>query len=412
MRNMLTNRIGILGFGCVGQGLYDVLQYNRQMEVARICVRDKGKARSLPASAFTYDPQELLQDDSLLILTELINDPAEALILIRQALKAGKTVVSANKKVVAENLPELVALQKHYGGRLLYEAAVCGSIPILRTLEAYYGTEPLLQVRGILNGSSNYILSRLDTDGSTYEAALVQAQELGFAEADPAMDVQGYDALHKICLIAAHAFGVFVQPDHVLCFGIDTITAKDIVLAQKLGARIRLVASARVTTEEQLEVQVLPTFVFPSDELYHVQDEYNGVQIQAKFAGDQFLKGKGAGSYPTGSAVWADVSAALNGYRYTYPKYKPAVATDPDTLLQVYIRMPSDLFLTNIKWNEVTSFGVNPEELQLIGFVKRRNLNELQKELIRAKAFIALLPENVTPEAVIKASCYEKEAIL
>lgn len=406
MSDKSGKRIGVFGFGCVGQGLYDVLQHNQKVEVVKICVRDREKPRPLPASLFTYDPQELLQDESIDLLAELISDAAEALYIVRQALKAGKTVVSANKKMVSENLPELVALQQQYGGVLLYEAAVGGSIPILRTLEAYYGHEPLEEVSGILNGSSNYILTKLDAEGLSYKAALLQAQALGFAEADPALDVGGYDALHKISIVAAHAFGVVPQPQEVLRFGISAISKKDVALAQALGARLRLVASASINRRGKLEVQVLPTFVTPASELYHVEAEFNGVCLQAKFAGGQFLKGRGAGGHPTGSAVWADVAAALSGYKYPYTKLqeplKPAHETDQE--LKLYIRTSNLEALPQLPWLELTSFGVASEVVQLVGTIRRRDLTQHQAQLEEAGVFVAHVPEHLHIEEVMKAS--------
>ncbi|WP_242920327.1 homoserine dehydrogenase [Pontibacter liquoris] len=400
------HKIGILGFGCVGQGLYDVLQHNQLLEIANICVKDKEKERPLPATAFTFDAQQLLQDDSIDLLAELISDPKEAYLLVKQALLEGKTVVSANKKMIAENLPELVQLQQQYKGVLLYEAAVCGSIPILRTLEAYYSTEPLKEVSGILNGSSNYILHKLDTENLSYEEALHQAQALGFAETDPTLDVGGYDALHKICIIAAHAFGVVVPLQKVLRFGISRVSTQDVALAQAVGARIKLVASAKINNLGELEVQVLPTFVFPDNELYYVHAEFNGVQLDARFAGSQFLKGRGAGSHPTGSAVWADVSAALAGYKYTYPKLQ--AATTPvaaDATLRVYLRLAAQNGeLPNLPWHEVTSFGVNSQVVQLVGTILRSDLLQHQQELEARGAFIAQLPDELAEEELLRAA--------
>lgn len=398
-------KIGILGFGCVGQGLYDVLQHNQLLEVADICVKDKNKERSLPAAAFTFDAQQLLQDDSLDLLAELISDPDEALLLVRQALREGKTVVSANKKMVAENLSELVELQRQHGGTLLYEAAVCGSIPILRTLEAYYGAEPLQEVSGILNGSSNYILHKLDTEGLSYQQALYQAQALGFAETDPTLDVGGYDALHKICILAAHAFGVVVPLQEVLRFGIAQVSTQDVALAQAAGARIKLVASARLNAGGDLEVQVLPSFVLPDSELYAVNAEFNGVQLQARFAGTQFLKGRGAGSHPTGSAVWADVSAALAGYKYNYAKLQAsATAIAADAVLRVYLRVEHRGELPNLPWHEVTSFGVNSQVVQLLGTIYRSDLLKHRQELEALGAFIAHVPDELTEERLLRAA--------
>ncbi|CAM3457065.1 homoserine dehydrogenase [Pontibacter korlensis] len=411
MKSKSSKRIGIFGFGCVGQGLHDVLQDNPHLSVARICVRDKEKLRTLPSHSFTYNPQELLQDDSIDLFAELISDPKEALLIVRQALKAGKTIVSANKKMVSENLQELLALQQEFGGTLLYEAAVCGSIPILRTLEAYYGTEPLQEVSGILNGSSNYILSKLDSEGISYAEALAEAQALGFAEADPTLDVCGYDALHKISLIAAHAFGAVIKPEQVLRAGIQHIRKQDIALAQALGARIRLVASARLNKNNMLELQVLPTLVFPDSELYYVEAEFNGVQLQARYAGDQFLKGRGAGSHPTGSAVWADVSAALAGYKYSYPKFKydadenlRPVPLEEEDVLKVYLRTTNPNLLPEVPWLELTTFGEDPHVGQLVGAIRRKDLLLYLPALKQTMAFIAQLPASVSAEQVVNAS--------
>ncbi|MCX2741000.1 homoserine dehydrogenase [Pontibacter anaerobius] len=411
MKSKSGKRIGIFGFGCVGQGLHDVLQDNPHLEVARICVRDREKLRTLPSHSFTYNPQELLQDESIDLFAELISDPKEALQIVRQALEAGKTIISANKKMISENLTELVALQQEFGGTLLYEAAVCGSIPILRTLEAYYGNEPLQEVSGILNGSSNYILTKLDAEGLSYNEALAQAQALGFAEADPTLDVGGYDALHKISLIAAHAFGAVIKPEQVLRAGIQHIASRDVTLAQALGARIRLVASARLNKSNKLQLQVLPTLVFPSSELYYVEAEFNGVQLQARYAGDQFLKGRGAGSHPTGSAVWADVSAALAGYKYNYPKFKyndeeqlKPVVLEEDDELKIYLRTTMPELLPELPWLELTSFGVDARAGQLVGTIRRKDLLLHLPALKQTIAFIAQLPVHVTAEQVINAS--------
>ncbi|WP_266204677.1 homoserine dehydrogenase [Pontibacter kalidii] len=419
MKSKSGKRIGIFGFGCVGQGLHDVLQDNPHLDVAKICVRDKEKLRTLPKHHFTYDAQELLQDESIDLFAELISDPEEALLIVRQALEAGKTIVSANKKMISENLPELVALQEEFGGTLLYEAAVCGSIPILRTLEAYYGNEPLQEVSGILNGSSNYILTKLDAEGISYDEALAQAQALGFAEADPTLDVGGYDALHKISLIAAHAFGAVIKPEQVLRAGIQHISRRDVALAQALGGRIRLVATARLNQHKKLELQVLPTLVFPDSELYYVEAEFNGVQLQARYAGDQFLKGRGAGSHPTGSAVWADVSAALAGYKYKYPKFKyndeaqlKPVPLEEDDELKVYVRTTMPEFLPQLPWRELRVFGTGKREVQLVGTIGRKDFLLYLPALKQTIAFIAQIPAHVSAEQVVNASYLKLEEVV
>ncbi|WP_018479090.1 homoserine dehydrogenase [Pontibacter roseus] len=398
-------RIGIIGFGCVGQGLYDVVAANPHLglEVGRICVKDKEKPRTLPHAAFTFDVQEVLQDKSLDILAELISDPEEALHIVRQALQQGQTIVSANKKMIAENLPELIQLQQRHGGVLLYEASVCGSIPIIRTLEGYYGSEPLLEVRGILNGSSNYILSKLHNGVGSYADALQQAQKLGFAEADPSLDVDGIDALHKLCIITAHAFGLLVHPDEVLHFGIGNITREAVELAASLDASVKLVATTQTDEAGNISLHVLPTLVPAQEELHAVHDEFNGVEIEAQFAGRQLLKGRGAGSHPTGSAVWADITSAVRGYRYTYPKLcvtdaRAALSTTPVTLLLQGESARLEQLVATLRPTEVHQPAVTG---QAVITTLLQHLKQHQALFKEKQVFVAQIPDAVPLEKVL-----------
>jgi homoserine dehydrogenase len=398
-------RIGLIGFGCVGQGLYDVVEANRHLgwEIGSICVKDKEKPRTLPAAAFTYNVQEVLQDTSLDIIAELISDPKEALAILRQALQQGRTVVSANKKVIAENLPELIRLQQKYGGVLLYEASVCGSIPVLRTLEAYYGSEPLVEVRGILNGSSNYILSKLHAERGSYQSALEQAQKLGFAEADPALDVEGIDALHKLCILAAHAYGVLVHPDEVLHFGINHISAEAIELAASFGCRVKLVGSLSAVGTSQVVLQVLPTWTPETDALYAVEAEFNGLEIEARFAGQQFLKGRGAGSHPTGSAVWADITSAERGYRYTYPKLctNQAAVTVSEEPLTLLLDSKTKLSQGLLDLLQATTLYQSADLRQALVLVKPAQLKLHQNALKGQEVFVTAIPIAIPYEHVL-----------
>ncbi|MER2997059.1 homoserine dehydrogenase [Pontibacter populi] len=393
MKNKPSNiRLGIFGFGCVGQGLYDVLQTIEQagIEVAPICVKDKEKPRSLPASAFTYNPQDLLQDESITLFAELISDADEAYSIVKQALVAGKTIVSANKKMLATHLPELIKLQQNYNGTLLYEAAVGGSIPIIRTLESYYSSETLQRVSGILNGSSNYILSKMESEGLSYSLALQQAQKLGFAEADPTLDVGGFDTVNKLSLIAAHAFGVTVKPELILRFGIDVVGEEDLEAAATIEARIRLVAFAEVNPFNELNLHVLPTFVPAQRELYHVVNETNGVTIDPVFAGEQFIKGRGAGSHPTGSAVWADVSAAISGYRYAYRKTKiKTIVLNQDKKITIYLRCPGGASLPEAAWENLVKIQETGEATSFTADISVKELQSIQTDLAANHIFIA-----------------------
>lgn len=315
-------RIGLIGFGCVGQGFYDILQRQPELGLAvtRIAVKSPHKPRTLPAERFGFHADDVLADPAVDVLVEVIDDPAEALRLVRAALRQGRRVVTANKAMLARHLPELVALQQQFGGTLLYEAAVCGSIPVIRTLDGYFSHEPLHAVSGIFNGSSNYVLTRMGEDGSEYAAALAEAQARGFAETDPALDMGAFDPRSKAVILAAHAYGAFPDPDEVLNLGIEAIGAADIAYAAARGQKIKVVAGLYRLPGGRVTALVAPRLVGPESPLFAVEHEFNGVLIEAAYAGPQFLRGRGAGGHPTGSAVLADVLALQRGFRYGYAK--------------------------------------------------------------------------------------------
>jgi len=203
--------IGMFGFGVVGQGLYDIIKTkNLNLEIKKFVIKNADKKRSLPAELFTTDAEAILGDPEINTVVELIDDADAAYALTVRALKSGKNVVSANKKMIATHLEELAAIQQEYGTSLLYEGAVCGSIPIIRNLEEYYDNELLHAVTGIFNGSSNFILSKVFNENQPYADALKEAQELGFAETDPTLDVGGFDPKYKLTIVAAHAYGINV----------------------------------------------------------------------------------------------------------------------------------------------------------------------------------------------------------
>src|SRR3954471_18502815 len=209
--------IGLFGFGVVGQGLYDIIKTKHlNLEIVKIAIKNPDKERSLPASLFTTDKEELLSNPEINTIVELINDTEAAFEIVSRALSTGKNVVSASKKMIALHLDELIELQHKYGTSLLYEGSVCGSIPIIRNLEEYYDNELLHSISGIFNGSSNYILTKVCSEGMDYATALKQAQDLGFAETDPTLDVGGFDAKYKLVIAASHAYGVVVKPEDVL----------------------------------------------------------------------------------------------------------------------------------------------------------------------------------------------------
>ncbi|WP_345254627.1 homoserine dehydrogenase [Flaviaesturariibacter amylovorans] len=321
MPNHLT--IGLFGFGVVGEGIYRVLEElpSLNARIKTICIRDPHKPRAAPSALFTTDAAQLLQDPDINLVVELIDDAAAAYRIVTEALRSGRHVVSANKKLIAEHLPELLRLQQQHGGSFLYEAAVCGSIPILRNLEEYYDNDLLHALSGIVNGSTNYILTQ-QAKGLDYAGALKQAQELGFAESDPSLDVEGWDAANKLALLLAHAWGIVTPPEALLRKGITRLRPHDWAHAREKGWRIALTATATRLADGKVGALVLPRFVDEGHPLYGVRDEYNGLVLESRLADRQFLSGKGAGRYPTASAVVSDISALSYGYRYAYKKLR------------------------------------------------------------------------------------------
>jgi homoserine dehydrogenase len=343
--------IGLFGFGCVGQGLYDVLNYSQSLkaEIGKICVKTRNKSRTIDSNFFTYERTDVLKNDNHNLIVELIDDADAALEITGDALLKGKDVVTANKKMLAENFELLYKLQLETGSSLLYEGACAGSIPIIRTLEEYYDNELLNGIRGILNGSSNYILTKMESDGLSYTEALEEAQTLGFAESDPRLDVAGDDSKYKLCLLAAHALGLILKPGDILNIGIQNITPFDINYANEKGFRIKLIASAE-KSGDKYRIFVLPRLVPVSNALAGVNYEFNAVEVEGLFSDKQFFTGKGAGSHPTASAVLSDISAITYDYKYGYKKLKKRSGScetdysndiryvDNDFTIKLYIR--------------------------------------------------------------------------
>ena len=337
-------KIGLFGFGVVGQGIHQVLgrSKNANAEIIGICVRNPDKPRAVAAdrSLFTASPDAILDNPEVDLVVEVIDDAAASYDIVRRALLKGIPVVSGNKTMLARHLPELIAIQKENGVALLYDASSCGSIPVSRNLEEYYDNDLLLEVKGILNGSSNYILSRVFDHGADYADALRQAQELGFAESDPSFDIEGYDSLFKLVIITVHALGAYVAPERIFTYGISTIHDSDIRYAREKGVKIKLVAQVVKVSDECFTMFVMPEFVTPDKYIYSVDDEYNGVVIRGECYDRQFMFGKGAGSLPTASSILSDIMARLHDYRYEYKKMnflqKPDYTTE--ITLRIYAR--------------------------------------------------------------------------
>ena len=302
--------IGLFGFGVVGEGLYKVLQQTPSLKatIKKVCIKNPHKKRNAPASLFTTDKNELLNDPEINVIVEVINETEPAFEIVSTALQNGKHVVSASKKMIAEHLPELLELQAKTGQSFLYEAAACASIPVIRNLEEYYDNDLLHSIKAIVNGSTNFILTKMFEEQLDFKQALLLAQQLGFAESDPTLDVEGYDAVNKWTFLLTHAYGIVEKPSNLVFNGIQDIQLSDALVAREKNYAIKLVAQAKKLQNGKVAAFVLPQFVKQDDHLAFVKNEYNGVVIESGFADKQFFYGKGAGSFPTASAVLSDIS--------------------------------------------------------------------------------------------------------
>ena len=384
--------IGLFGFGVVGQGLHDIIRTkNLNIEIKKIAIKNPEKQRTLPADLFTTNREDILNDPEINTVVELINDTEAAYEIVSRALSTGRNVVSASKKMLALHLQELIDLQHQHGTSLLYEGAVCGSIPIIRNLEEYYDNELLHSISGIFNGSSNYILSKGNLENLDYDSALKQAQDLGFAETDPTSDVGGDDAKYKLVIAAAHAYGLVVQPKEVMNIGIQNLSAHDMQYAREKNLKIKLVPVAKELDDQHVTLFVLPKFVNETEFLYNVEYEYNGVTVQAAFADQQFFFGKGAGGHPTGSAVLSDIAALRYDYGYEYKKAhaQRGLAFTNNIELTVYLRYEDEQLVKDLNFIHIHERYYSDKFKFVCGKINLQNLIAQQQRISESKAFVA-----------------------
>jgi len=309
-------RVGILGFGTVGSGAYRMLQdnalaINRKIgfgvEVLKIGVKDSAKPRDLPAEMFTLDLDSIVDDPRIDVVLELMGGVDPAGRLVEKALQNGKSVVTANKELMAKEGSRLVTLAKSKGLDLHYEAAVGGGIPLIQPLKHQLSGNEVLKMMGILNGTTNYILTAMEMEGREFGDVLAEAQAKGYAEADPTNDVDGFDTAYKISILASIAFGKQVPMASIYREGIRSVTKHDMELAGLLGYRIKLLGVVDAVPKDTVRVRVHPTLVRKDHPLASVSGVYNALWLQGDFVGDVMFSGRGAGSDPTASAVVGDL---------------------------------------------------------------------------------------------------------
>jgi homoserine dehydrogenase len=352
--------IGLAGFGTVGAGVYKNLAANGALleqrlgvrfEVLRIAVRDVAKRRDVaaPAELFTADVRKLIDDPRIRIVVELMGGIDTPLAFIKEAIKAGKTVVTGNKALLAEHGQEIFHQAREHRVPVFYEAAVAGGIPIIKVVREAFIANRFESIHGILNGTSNYILTRMTETGMDFAPALAEAQQLGYAEADPTLDINGWDAAHKAIILASLAYGFWLHPTSIFVAGIDKVTASDIRFADELGYRIKLLASIRAGAGNAIEVRVSPTLISKSHVLASVNGVFNAIAVRGDVVGESLFYGRGAGQDPTASSVLADLAEACVGlessrssYGFTshdlYGKCQPV----DDAVSKYYLRLTVD----------------------------------------------------------------------
>ena len=314
-------KIAILGFGNVGTGVWKILQENKKeimkrsnydIEVAKILVKDINKKRDIviPKGILTDSIDEIINDQDIKIVVELVGGRDQAKEYMIRAMKAKKHIVTANKLVIANWSEELFKIADEENVLFYYEASVAGGIPIIREITESLTANRIEQIIGIINGTTNYILSKMTIEGISFEQALKEAQEKGYAEADPTSDVEGFDPVYKLAIMASLSFGTKVNHDCIYREGISKISSVDIEYAKKFGYTIKLLAIAK-EENNKLELRVHPTLIPSTHPMANVNDAFNAILIKGNAVGELMLYGQGAGDMPTGSAVVGDIISIL-----------------------------------------------------------------------------------------------------
>lgn len=387
--------IGLFGFGSVGRGLYDVLEAveSNDIKIKRICVRDITKDRGVTAE-FTDSADEIFADPEINMIVELIDDADAAYEIVRRSLENHLPVVSGNKKMLAYHLPELIELGRQMATPFLYDASACGSIPVIRNLEEYYDNDLLISVKGILNGSSNFVLSKIFNESMDYASALKLAQDLGFAESDPSLDFDGWDSLFKLVILTIHAFGLYVAPEQIFRFGISSMNDADIRFAEEKQRRIKLVGHVEKVEGGGIYLWVVPQLISHDKYIYSVEDEFNGVVIKGRYYYKQFMFGRGAGGHPTGAAVLSDITACRYNYRYEYKRMNAStpVHVTTDVTHRIYFRYRTEEDATLIPFVKIRERYTSSEWSYIVGDVKLADLVTVKDRLQGRDIFIAAYP--------------------
>lgn len=411
--------IGIFGGGTVGGGIVEILEKKKEyfekmtgntLTVKKICVRDASKPRDfeLPEGcSVTTEYSDILEDDSIDMVVEVMGGTTKAKDVVYDALKSGKNVVTANKALIAAFMPEIESLLAEINGsretpvEFRYEAAVCGGIPIIRSLQSDFVGDDVQTVSGIINGCTNFMLTAMDRDGKSYDEALSEASDLGYAEEDPTLDVGGFDARSKLKIMMRLAYGVDVEEDDIPCSGITELSKLDFEYAKMMGGSIKLVGVANQEDDGDVSAYVSPCYVSADDSLFAVNGATNAVELISKNLVSTTLIGEGAGRYPTANSCINDIVALAKGDKTPLP-FNPASDTkyEADYAADFYIRLKYKdcLGITRQCGETCEKYGVSIHSI-LQNPIKKKD-----------DAAFVLITEKV-PVSKIKQVCEEMESL-
>jgi len=387
-------RIALLGLGNVGKGVWNILKSNREaiaqrsgydIEIAKILVRDVNKDRGVvvPKELLTTSAEEIFNDDSIKIIVEVMGGMEPTKEYVLEAIRKNKNVVTANKMLIATHGKEIFKAVEEQGVSINFEASVAGGIPIINGINESLTANKIEEVAGIINGTTNYILTKMTLEGMGFEDALKEAQEKGYAEADPTSDVEGYDAVYKLAILATLAFETEVDIDDIYVEGITKIKAIDIEYAKEMGYVIKLLAIAK-EVDEKLELRVHPTMIPLIHPLANVNDSFNSIFIKGNAVGDLMLYGRGAGELPTGSAVVGDIISVLRSERegsnisFSHYIHKQVSSMD-DVKAEYYLRISVKDF-PGVLGKIATILGKN--EVSILSFIQKPTKKEFSTIVI------------------------------
>ena len=398
-------KIGIIGLGTVGCGVYKALQNIENVEIVKIAVKNINKPRpvDVPPEIITDNPYDLINNPSIDVIVELIGGVNPALEYLETSIRNGKHIVTANKELLAKCGEEIFNLAEQYNRVILYEAAIAGGIPIIMPIKTILAGNKINKIQTILNGTTNYILTKMDTDGASYETVLKEAQELGYAETDPTGDVEGFDAMYKITTLSTIAFKKRIKLENVYREGITKIRKEDMEKANELGYKIKLIANATIDENDNADVRVHPMLVSKKSMLAHIDYVTNAVAISGHPIGNIVLSGPGAGEFPTASSVIGDILAIASEFGktdYLLPmmrcnhtsKANPVNIDDTYNKYYISITAPNAIGIIakigticankNISLSSIVQKGVSDDNTADITVITEECLERLIKEVV------------------------------